>query len=107
MARSATWHGCASVRWVYVWPWAQCEDKSQGVFFRRDCELSLAGCVGGLILGFFLSRFLKDMLYGVTALDPLTYAGVVCIIVCVAALASLLPALRAARVEPVRVLREE
>ncbi|MGB6830173.1 MAG: ABC transporter permease [Terracidiphilus sp.] len=78
-----------------------------GGFLSQGLRVALAGCVGGLILGFFLSRFLKDMLYGVTALDPLTYAGVVCIIVCVAALASLLPALRAARVEPVRVLREE
>ena len=76
-------------------------------FLSQGLGVALGGCVGGLILGFFLSRFLKDMLYGVTALDPLTYAGVVCIIMCLATLASLLPALRAARLEPVRLLHEE
>ena len=47
------------------------------------------------------------MLYGVKALDPITYASVVGLILVVAALASLVPALRAARIEPVQVLREE
>jgi len=65
------------------------------------------GCLAGLCLGLVLSRSLAGMLYGVTALDPVTYAGVTCLILLVAALASLIPALRAARIEPVKVLREE
>jgi putative ABC transport system permease protein len=76
-------------------------------FLSQGVRVALAGCAGGILLGFALSRFLKGMLYGVTALDPLTYAGVVCLVMGVAILASLLPALRAARLEPVRVLREE
>jgi putative ABC transport system permease protein len=47
------------------------------------------------------------MLYGVSTLDPATYAGVVLLILVVAALASLVPALRVASIEPVRILREE
>jgi ABC-type lipoprotein release transport system permease subunit len=43
------------------------------------------------------------MLCGVTALDPATYSSVVCLILLVAELASLVPAVRAARIEPVRV----
>jgi ABC-type lipoprotein release transport system permease subunit len=43
----------------------------------------------------------------VSAVDPVTYAGVVLFILLVAAIASLGPAVRAARVEPVTVLREE
>jgi ABC-type lipoprotein release transport system permease subunit len=47
------------------------------------------------------------MLYGITAVDPMTYAGVVGLILLVAAAASLIPAVRAARTEPVKVLRNE
>lgn len=76
-------------------------------FLSQGVRVALAGCVGGLMLGFALSHFLRGMLYGITALDPLTYIGVIFLILGVATLASLLPALRVARLEPVRVLREE
>ncbi|HKF46703.1 MAG TPA: ABC transporter permease [Terracidiphilus sp.] len=65
------------------------------------------GCAAGLVLAVAMSRILRGMLFGVSNLDPATYAGVVAVILAVAALASLAPALRAAWVEPVRVLREE
>jgi putative ABC transport system permease protein len=78
-----------------------------GGFLSQGLRVALAGCACGMLLGFALSRFLKGMLYGISALDPVTYAGVVCLILCVATLASLLPALRAARLEPIRVLREQ
>jgi len=65
------------------------------------------GCFAGMALGVAMTRFLAGMLYGVSPLDPGTYAGVICLILSVAALASLIPALRAARVQPVEVLREE
>ena len=51
-------------------------------------------------LGVGLTHFLGGMLYGVSALDPATYAGVVLLILVVAALASLAPAVRVAWVEP-------
>jgi len=73
----------------------------------QGLRVALAGCAAGVALGFALSRFLKGMLYGVTALAPVTYAGVVGLVIAVAIVASVLPALRAARLEPVRVLREE
>jgi len=47
------------------------------------------------------------MLYGVSPHDPVTLSGVVVIVIFVATLASLLPAARAALVQPVRVLRDE
>jgi ABC-type lipoprotein release transport system permease subunit len=47
------------------------------------------------------------MLFGVSATDPLTAAGVLAIILAVSAVASLIPAVRAARVEPMQALREE
>jgi putative ABC transport system permease protein len=47
------------------------------------------------------------MLYGVSPTDAATLSGVVLIVLVVALAASLLPAIRAARVEPMRVLRNE
>jgi putative ABC transport system permease protein len=78
-----------------------------GRFLMQGLRVAIIGCLAGLCLGIALSHFLKGMLYGITALDPTTYAGVICLILFVAALASLVPAIRAARIEPVRVLREE
>jgi ABC-type lipoprotein release transport system permease subunit len=76
-------------------------------FLMQGLRVAAVGCFAGLSLAVGLTRFLRGMLYGVSPLDPGTYAGVICLILAVAALASLIPALRAARVQPVEVLREE
>jgi putative ABC transport system permease protein len=76
-------------------------------FLFQGLRVVVLGCAAGLALSVLLSRFLRGMLYGVTNLDPVTYVGVVALLLLVAALASLAPALRAAFVEPVTVLREE
>lgn len=78
-----------------------------GRFLAQGLRVVVLGCAAGLVLGVGLSRFLKGMLYGVSALDPTTYASVIGLILVVAALASLFPALRAAHVDPVKVLRDE
>jgi ABC-type antimicrobial peptide transport system permease subunit len=70
-------------------------------------SISVLGCVVGLLLAAGFGRLLSGMLYGVTATDAATVAGVVVIVLAVSAVASLLPAVRAARVEPMRALREE
>lgn len=76
-------------------------------FLTQGMRVAATGCVAGLLLGAVLTRFIAGMLYGVSALDPVTYAGVVLLLLLVAALASLAPAIRASRIEPVRILREE
>jgi putative ABC transport system permease protein len=78
-----------------------------GRFLLQGLRAAGIGCVAGLALAVGFSRFLVRMLYGVSAVDPATYSGVVVFILLVAAIASLAPAVRAAHVEPVRVLREE
>jgi ABC-type lipoprotein release transport system permease subunit len=52
-------------------------------------------------------RLLKSLLYGISPLDPLTYAAVPAILVAAAVLATYLPARRAARVDPWVALRSE
>jgi putative ABC transport system permease protein len=78
-----------------------------GRFLLQGLRAAGVGCVAGLALAVGCSRFLASMLYGVSAIDPATYASVVLFILLVAAIASLAPAVRAACVEPVKVLREE
>jgi hypothetical protein len=64
-------------------------------------------CVIGVVAALASARLISGMLFEVSPADPATLAGVVTLVVGVAALAALLPAWRAARVEPMRVLREE
>jgi len=76
-------------------------------FLLQGLRVAVLGCAAGLALSVLLSRFLRGMLYGVSTLDPVTYAAVLALLLLVAALASLAPALRAAFLEPIKVLREE
>ncbi len=76
-------------------------------FLLQGLRVTVIGCLGGLALSIAMSHFLVGMLYGVTVLDPTTYTSVICLVLLVAGLASLAPAIRSARIEPVQVLREE
>jgi predicted permease len=64
-----------------------------------------AGLALGLAAAAFLSRFLVGLLHGVKPLDPATYLAVAAALGCVALVAGLLPALRAARTDPAIALR--
>jgi putative ABC transport system permease protein len=63
----------------------------------------LLGVAGALALG----RILTSFIYGIAPYDPLTFAAVAALLAAVALLASIIPAYRAARIEPTRALREE
>ena len=76
-------------------------------FLSQGLIVAVVGSLGGLALAVALRRMLAGMLFGVTATDTLTLAGVVTLALAVSALASLLPAIRAARLEPIDALREE
>jgi predicted permease len=74
----------------------------------RDAgALTVQGVALGLIAAFALTRLIAKLLYGVGPADPLTFTVVPAILVCVALLASYLPARRAAAVDPMRALRSE
>ena len=66
--------------------------------------VAIGGAIG-LTAGFVLAQFLSSMLYGVQAWDPTVYALVPLLLIVVALLATFLPALRAARVDPIVALR--
>jgi ABC-type antimicrobial peptide transport system permease subunit len=54
-----------------------------------------------------LTRYLKSMLYGVTALDAATFSAMPVVLIAIAAAAAFIPARRASRVDPMTALREE
>jgi putative ABC transport system permease protein len=76
-------------------------------FLARGLLVASLGCVAGLILAAGFTRLLADMLFGVSPWDPPTLAAVVAVMLTVAGAASLIPSVRASRVEPMQVLREE
>ncbi|HUG12045.1 MAG TPA: ABC transporter permease [Opitutaceae bacterium] len=78
-----------------------------GLILAGGLKLVALGIVLGLIGALALTRFLQSLLFGVTAHDPLTFAGNAALLLAVAALACLLPALRATRVNPMTALRAE
>jgi predicted permease len=71
----------------------------------EGARLAGAGVAVGLVAALALSRLLESLLFGVGSTDPLTLAAVSAAVAVVAALASWLPASRAARIDPARALR--
>lgn len=74
---------------------------------RSGLGAPLAGGAVGLVLAGVAARFLEAFLYGVNPLDPLTFGAVIGTLAVCSLAANLVPAARAARLDPARVLRGE
>ncbi len=77
------------------------------LFLRQGLVLAASGIVAGMAAAAGLTRVMSAMLFGVSALDPVTYLAVSVGLGATALLASYLPAARAARVDPAHALRWE
>lgn len=78
-----------------------------GLVVGQGMVLAGAGVAIGLVGAFALTRFLSSQLFGIGATDPMTFGLVSALLIGIALLATLVPALRATRVDPVVALRDE
>jgi ABC-type antimicrobial peptide transport system permease subunit len=75
--------------------------------FRENAWIALGGSLSGLIVALIASRALASFLYGTSVRDPWVLLGSVAALTLIASAASILPALRAARIDPMRALRTD
>jgi len=77
------------------------------MFVRSALALTAIGVGIGLGAAAGLTQLMKSLLFGVSPVDPVTYVAIPLVLAACAALASYLPARRAASVDPVEALRAE
>ena len=77
------------------------------LILRQGVAMTVAGVALGMVAAAALTRLIKAFLYGVTPLDPVTFAGGLLLMLCVALAASYIPARRATKVDPMAALRYE
>jgi ABC-type antimicrobial peptide transport system permease subunit len=74
---------------------------------RSNASVAIGGAIAGLLTAMLASRVLASFLYGTSTRDPWVMLGAVMALATIASAASLLPALRASRIEPMEALRTE
>jgi predicted permease len=79
----------------------------QSMFLLHGLTLSGVGILVGLIVAAALGRSMSSLLFGIEPMDPAAYIGAIVVILAAAALASYLPARRAATIDPMETLRAE
>jgi ABC-type antimicrobial peptide transport system permease subunit len=77
-----------------------------GLVLRQGFTVTAGGIAVGVLLSLAITRWLGSLLYGVTPYDGPTYLAVPLLLALVSAVACLAPARRAARVDPLRALRQ-
>ncbi len=78
-----------------------------GQVTRQGIALTGAGLAAGLLIFALVARFIRSLIFGVAPSDPLTLAAVALVLLGTTALASWIPARRAARVDPMEALRAD
>jgi putative ABC transport system permease protein len=77
------------------------------LILRSGLALVLVGGVLGGLAAFWLTQLMRDLVFGVSASDPLTFSAVSALLLAVAAVASCIPSVRASHMDPIQALRME
>ena len=77
------------------------------LFVREGVVLTTVGLIAGLAGALAADQWIRSLLFGVTPTDPTTFAGVACVLIVAALLATYVPARRAAGVDPIDALRTD
>ena len=77
------------------------------MFLRQGLILSVVGAAIGLVAAMTVGRLMSSLLFGVGPMDPIAYVAAVVVTIAAAALASYVPARRAATIDPIETLRAE
>jgi putative ABC transport system permease protein len=75
--------------------------------FRRGLSTTVLGLAAGLVLAYGFAMLMQNLIWGVTASDPVTFAGIPLALLGSAALAIFIPARRAMGIDPIVALRYE
>jgi predicted permease len=78
-----------------------------GMIVRRGLTLALIGVGTGIVISIAITRLLSGMLFGIPPTDPVTFAATAALLLFVGIAASCVPAFRAARMDPMKTLREQ
>jgi ABC-type antimicrobial peptide transport system permease subunit len=74
---------------------------------RQGVLLAVGGGAAGIVGAFGMARLLNSLLFGISAVDPISYGGAALVMALAILLACGLPAWRAARVDPMSALRQD
>jgi len=77
------------------------------LIITQGMKLVFVGVALGVVIAFAATRLISTLLFGVSATDPLTFAGISLLLVAVALIACLFPTRKATKVDPMIVLRYE
>jgi putative ABC transport system permease protein len=77
------------------------------LIIQRGMAMSLIGVAAGALLALLAARFMRSLLFGISATDPLTFLGITGVLIAVTLLAIFIPARRAAQTDPMVSLRSE
>ena len=101
-------HGSAHQRdWYSHGPWCRPNVQVVRMVFAQNTAVALVGTAAGLFAALLASRALASFLYSTSTRDPWVFAGSIAVLALIASAASLLPALRASRIDPMTAIRCE
>jgi ABC-type antimicrobial peptide transport system permease subunit len=81
--------------------------RVMAMVFRENALVAAIGCGAGVVMAVMLSKVLASFLYETSPRDPMVFVGSLAALAAVACAASLVPALRAARIDPMSAIRCE